>query len=408
MKKKNLLFSFIFGILILGIPAISLSQNSSQWRGENRDGKVTGFNAPQKWPAELKQSWKLDVGFGDASPALVGDKLYVFTRQADNEILRCLDAKSGKELWKDSYVAGSATGPSASHPGPRSTPTVAEGKVVILGVNGIISCLDAATGKVVWRKNEYTDGVPVYFTGMSPIVIDGICVAHLGGPENGKIIAFDLGTGNIKWKWDGDGPSYSSPVLMKIDGQKHIVVQTDKNLLAVNLADGKVLWQIPTPNERRFYSSATPIVNGPTAIYTGHGTGTRAVKVQKQGDKFVTSELWTNMELGTAYNTPVLKDGFLYGQTDQGKLFCINAENGQTAWIDDVLHKNFGAILDAGSVMVALPSTSNLIIYKPDKSAYTELANIKVADTPVYAHPVLTGNRIYVKDNETLVMWTIE
>ena len=408
MKKKNLFNKVFLGILILSIPFICYTQDTPQWRGENRDGKITGFNVPQKWPDELKQAWKLTVGFGDASPVLVGNRLYIFTRQGDNEVLRCLDAGNGKELWKDSYTAGSASGPSSSHPGPRSTPTVAEGKVVTLGVNGIISCLDEANGKVVWRKNEYTDGVPQFFTGMSPIIDDGMCIAHLGGSENGKIIAFDLNSGDIKWKWDGDGPSYSSPILMKIDGKKHVVVQTDKNLLAINLADGKLLWQIQTPNERRFYSSATPIVNGQTVIYTGQGRGTSAVKIQKQGDQFVTNELWTNGDLGTAFNTPVLKEGFLYGQTGQGKLFCINAENGQTAWIDDVLHKNFGAILDAGTAMVALPSTSNLIIYKPDKSEYIELANIKVADTPVYAHPVLVGNRIYVKDNETLVMWTTD
>jgi len=408
MKKKNLYTSLIFGFLILFIPSHIYTQDFPQWRGVNRDDKVTGFNVPQKWPQELTQNWKVTVGFGDASPVLVNNKLYIFTRQDNNEILRCLDALSGKELWKNSYEAGAASGPASSHPGPRSTPTVVEGKVVTLGVNGIISCLDAATGKIVWRKTEYTDGVPQFFTGMSPIVSDGMCVAHLGGPENGKIIAFDLTTGNIKWKWDGDGPSYSSPVLMTVDGKKQLVVQTDKNILAIAFSDGKLLWQIPTPNERRFYSSATPVVDGQTVIYTGQGTGTRAVRIQKQGNGFATSELWINTELGTAFNTPVLKDGFLYGQTGQGKLYCMNAENGQTTWVDSVLHKNFGAILDAGSVMVALPSTSNLIVYKPDKGAYLELARYKVADTPVYAHPLLVENRIYVKDNETLVMWIID
>ncbi len=408
MKNKNLSTGIILGILILFIPFNSYTQNFPQWRGVNRDGKVTGFIVPQKWPAQLKLNWKVSVGFGDASPVLVSDKLYIFSRQGEYEILRCLDANNGREIWKDSYKAGLASGPSASHPGPRSTPIVAEGKIVTLGVNGIISCLDAATGKVLWRNDDFTDGVPVYFTGMSPIFTDGMCIAHLGGPENGKIIAFDLTTGNIKWKCEGDGPSYSSPILMSINEKKQVVVQTDKNLLALASADGKILWQIPTPDERRFYSSATPVVDGQTLIYTGHGTGTRAVKIQKQGDKFTTNEVWSNGELGTAYNTPVLKEGFLYGQTEKGKLFCMNAGNGQTAWVDTVMYKNFGAILDAGSVMVALPSTSDLIVYKPDKEAYKELANIKVADTPVYAHPVLAGNRIYVKDNDTLVMWTTE
>jgi outer membrane protein assembly factor BamB len=408
MKKQNLSIGLILGILILFIPSHIYTQDWPQWRGVNRDGKVTGFNVLSEWPVELKQNWKVTVGFGDASPVLVNNKLYVFTREADNEVLRCLDSSTGKELWKNSYAAGTVSGPARTHPGPRSTPTVAEGKIVTLGVTGILSCLDANTGKVIWRKDEFTDGVPVYFAAMSPVIVDGMCITHLGGPENGKIIAFDLATGNIKWQWNGDGPSYASPVLMTTGSGKHVIVQTDRNLVALALSDGKPVWQIPTPNESRFYSSASPIINGQTVIYTGHGTGTRAVKILKQNNGFVTNELWSNRELGTAYNTPVLKEGFLYGLNDKGKLYCMNAQNGQTAWIDPLMHKNFGAILDAGTVMVTLPSTSELIVYKPDGKQYTELARIKVANTPVYAHPLLVGNRIYVKDNETLTMWTTD
>lgn len=408
MKNTILSISFVAGILLLVIPATTFAQDFPQWRGMNRDGKITGFNVPSVWPKELSQIWKVTVGFGDASPVLVGQKLYIFTRQDDNEILRCLDSSTGKEIWKDSYVAGVATGPSASHPGPRSTPAVAEGKIVTLGVNGIISCLDANTGKVVWRKEEFTDGLPQFFTGMSPVIVDGFCIAHLGGAENGKIIAFDLPTGNVRWKWEGDGPSYSSPILMTLDGKKQVIVQTDKNLMALTVLDGKVQLQIPTLPEKRFYNSASPIADGQMLIYTGQGTGIRAVKVQKQGDGYKASELWHNPDLNPSYNTPVLKEGSLYGLTQAGKLFCINAQNGQTAWADTSMHKNFGAILDAESVMIALPSSSNLVVYKPDKNAYTEIARFKVSDTPVYAHPLLVGNRIYVKDNETLVMWTTD
>jgi outer membrane protein assembly factor BamB len=261
---------------------------------------------------------------------------------------------------------------------------------------------------VIWRKDEFTNGLPMFYTGMSPIIIDGMCIAHLGGAENGKIIAFELATGNIKWKWEGDGPSYSSPILVTIDGKKQIIVQTDKNLMALTISDGKVQWQIPTLSVQRFYNSATPIADGQTIIYTGQGKGTRAVKIQKQGDGYTTNELWNNADLGTSFNTPVLKEGSLYGLTAAGKLFCINAQNGQTAWADTSMNKNFGSILDAGSVMIALPSSSELIVYKPDKSAYTEIASFKVADTPVYAHPLLVGKRIYVKDNETLIMWTMD
>jgi outer membrane protein assembly factor BamB len=408
MKNINLFISFIAGILILIIPATAVSQDWSQWRGVNRDGKVTGFNVPTKWPKELTQNWKVTVGFGDASPVLVGQKLYVFTRQHDNEILRCLDANSGKEMWKDSYVTDTVIGPPSSHPGPRSTPTVADGKVVTLGVNGIISCLDANTGKLLWRNDDYTAELPQFYTGMSPIIVDGLCIAQLGGAVNGKIIAFDLATGNIKWNCEDHGPSYASPILVIMDGKKHIIFQTDKNLLAVSKSEGKIQWQIPTTPEKRFYNSASPISDGQKIIYTGQGTGTRAVKIQKQDEGFGVSELWHNPELGTSYNTPVLREGHLYGLNEKGKLFCIDAQTGQTAWADTSMHKTFGAILDAGPVMIALPSSSELVVYKPDANAYAEIIRYKVADTPVYAHPILSGKRIYIKDYETLIMWTVD
>lgn len=181
-----------------------------------------------------------------------------------------------------------------------------------------------------------------------------------------------------------------------------IVVQTENNIVSVAVADGKLLWQIPSPTKSRFYNSATPIVNGQTVIFTGQGQGTRAVKIHKEGDNFIAKELWSNEELGTAYNTPVFKDGWLFGLSDRGKLFCMNAGTGKTAWIDDSDYKNFGAILDAGSVILALPSNAELIAFKPDEKEYAELAHIKVADKPTYAHPVIAGKRIYVKDEESL------
>jgi outer membrane protein assembly factor BamB len=120
-----------------------LAQDWPQWRGPNRDGKVTGFAAPQAWPGTLTQKWKTAVGSGDATPALVGDKLYVFARQDGEEVTLCLDAGSGKELWQDKYTAQAVTGAASRHPGPRSSPAVGDGKVVTLGVGGVFSCLDA-------------------------------------------------------------------------------------------------------------------------------------------------------------------------------------------------------------------------------------------------------------------------
>ena len=146
MRNASRLVGVMVGCVVLLSALGVFAQDWPQWRGPNRDGKVTGFTAPQTWPKALTQKWKMTVGAGDATPALVGDRLYVFTRQGDDEVTLCLSAADGKELWRDKYAAQAVTGAAARHPGPRSSPTVADGKVVTLGVGGVLSCLDAASG----------------------------------------------------------------------------------------------------------------------------------------------------------------------------------------------------------------------------------------------------------------------
>ncbi|MBU6402532.1 MAG: PQQ-binding-like beta-propeller repeat protein, partial [Verrucomicrobia bacterium] len=306
MKTKLRFIAALAGgvTTITGIHSVA-AQDWPQWRGPNRDDKVSGFTAPAKWPEVLTQKWRTTVGLGDATPALVGDKLYVFSRQESDEVTLCLNAADGKELWRDHYGAQAVSGPASPHPGPRSSPTVADGKVITLGVGGVLSCLDAATGKVQWRKDEFPRMVPNFYTAMSPIVVDGLCIAHLGGRDNAAVIAFDLASGQVKWKWTGDGPAYASPVTMTVAGVSQVVVQTQKNLVGLGVADGKLLWQVATPAQRMAQNAATPIVDGQTVFYTGQGSGTKAVSIEKSGDNFAAKELWTNDKLGTTFNTPV-------------------------------------------------------------------------------------------------------
>lgn len=406
MKKIHILISVIVTLIIFST-SVSFSQDWPQWRGIGRDSKVTGFTAPASWPAELKLEWKVTVGFGDATPVLSGDKIYLNTRQGDQEVILCLDAKTGKEIWKDQYPSTAVTGPAGSHPGPRSTPSVADGKIVTFGAAAILSCFDSGTGKLLWRRENPTNTVPQFYTGMSPIIEDNLCIAHVGTKDNGEVIALDLKTGSEKWKWAGDGPAYASPSVMTVSRKKQLIIQTEKNLMALNLTDGKVLWQIATPVQQRFYNCVSPYIDGQTIYYTGQGTGMKAVKIEKSGNEWVTKELWTNPGLGAKWNTPVLKDGFLYGFTDQKRIYCLNAATGQTAWIDNTVNGDFATIIDCGSVIIGLPSTANLIVFKPESSAYTEVAKYKVSETPVYSYPVVAGNNIYIKDAETLMMFRI-
>ena len=403
---RHIILSVI--ILFFSIMTIN-SQDWPQWRGVNRDGKVTGFSVPKTWPEQFNQTWKVPVGLGDATPALVNNKMYVFTRQGENEMLQCIDASTGKQIWQsDGYPAVAITGPAASHPGPRSSPAISEGKIVTIGVAGDIACSDAASGKLLWRNEDYKGAVPQFYTGTSPLISSGVCVTNLGGPKSGQFIAFDLSTGAVKWKVESEGPAYGSPVIMTIDGVQQVVFQSQTKLVSLNPSDGKQLWEFATPVGSGMVNNATsPVVDKNRIYFTGLNNGFNAIEVKKQGNTFAATQLWTNPDFSTSFSTPILKDGFLYGLSGKSRLFCINATTGKTAWTDDTALQNFGSLIDAGAVVIALSSNSNFVVLKPDGEKFNRLTSIKLPESPIYSHPVLSGNRIFIKDKDSLILYTI-
>jgi outer membrane protein assembly factor BamB len=406
--------------------ASALAQDWPQWRGPNRDAKATSFAAPKTWPKELNQKWKVAVGEGVATPALVGDKLYVFSRQSGAEIIRCLEAGSGKELWQEKYESLGATGPASGFSGPRSSPTVAAGKVVTLGVRGVLSCLDAANGKLLWRSEDYKGTWPRFFTASSPIVVDGLCVAQLGGGDSGVVVACDLSNGKEKWKWASGAPAYSSLALLTVDGAKLIAAMTETKVVALTLADGKLVWEAPFAVPGRGYNAATPLTQNQMLIYAGSGRGVTAIKLAKKGESFEAKELWKNPDNSVMFNTPILRNGWLFGLSAANDFFCINAEDGKTAWKAPSAPSSaatsgeggrgggrmgrggYGSIVDAGSVLLALTPASELIAFEPSEKAYTELARIKVSETPTYAYPVVSGDRIFIKDQDSVMLLAVQ
>jgi outer membrane protein assembly factor BamB len=417
MRNANRLAGVIAACVVLLGVGWANAQDWPQWRGPNRDGKATGFKAPEKWPGELTKKWKYTVGDGVATPALVGDKLYVFSRQDGNEITRCINAASGEEIWQDKYEAGGATGPAAGFSGPRSSPTVVDGKVVTLGVRDTLSCLDATDGKVLWRKDDFKDFWPSFFVSSSPIVVDGLCIAQLGGKEKGKgkdgggIVAYELATGNEKWKWTGDSAAYASPALVSVGSEKAIVAVTSKKIVGISVADGKLLWETPFAVTGRNYNAASPMIDGQTVIYTGGGRGATAVKLEKKDDAFAATELWSNKDNSVQYNTPVLKDGAIYALSDKDVLFCIDSR-GKSTWSSDAIKKaqrpGYGSIVDAGSVLFALTPRADLVVFEPNDKSFKEITRYKVSDGDTYAYPVIAGNRVFVKDKDSVILWTIE
>jgi outer membrane protein assembly factor BamB len=405
--------ALVASAILLGLAAPATSGDWPQWRGAHRDAKATDFKPPKTWPKELTQKWKVTVGEGNASPALVGDRLYVFGREGGAEVTRCLNAETGKELWKErNDVEFKSKGGDTGHPGPRSSPAVAEGMVATFGVNGTLSCLKAESGEKVWRIE--TGALPRFHTACSPVIADKTVIVLVGSENNGGVGAYELANGDVKWKWTDDGSSYASPVLMTVGDKKMVVVQTEKNVVAIGLDSGKTLWQTPFPLVGKGgYNTSTPMIEGQTVIFSGSGRGTRALKIEKKDDSFATKDFWSNKDASTAFNAPVLKNGFVYGLTGTDNLFCVNAETGKTAWTHEIPSggarlRGYGSIVDAGPVLMALNPASKLIVFEPNEKEFKELATYKVADTEIFAYPIVTGNRIYVKDKNSLILWTVD
>jgi outer membrane protein assembly factor BamB len=445
MASLNRLIAATAGLIVFIGTSSASAQDWPQWRGPNRDGKLTGFTAPAAWPKELKQNWKVEVGVGDATPALVAGKLYAFGRKDANEVLTCIDSTTGGVLWTSSYPADFVvTGAPASHPGPRSSPVVADGKVCTFGVGGILSCFDVATRKVLWRKQSEADylNTPYHFeSSTSPIVVDGMCIVYVGGtpqspntaprgnrgpgpdaargPEGrrgpqpsaepaaptgkGAIVAFDLATGQAKWKCDCNAPSPSSPVVATLGGVKQIVTLSGSRVIGVSLADHSLLWQFPFKGSPE--NSTTPIIDGQIVIVTSQGKGTVGLKITKTGDKFAAEQAWANTDAqaGASFTTPVLRDNLLFSYT--GKLCCLSAKDGSLLWSDATARGRSAAIVDAGSCLIALAMNGELLVYRPSDKEYAEIAKYKVGDTEMWAHPIVTGKSIFVKDKTSVISW---
>jgi outer membrane protein assembly factor BamB len=171
-----------------------------QWRGPARDGRLSGLPARSSWPETLAPGWKLKVGAGHSSPVVSGGRVYEFSRESEAEVVRALDLDTGRELWKQSYPVAYEMNPAATGhgKGPKSTPVVAGGRLFTLGITGVLTAWDAATGRQLWRKTfeaAHRATAPAFGTATSPAVDGERLIAFVGGDGDGALAAFDVRTG---------------------------------------------------------------------------------------------------------------------------------------------------------------------------------------------------------------------
>jgi outer membrane protein assembly factor BamB len=400
--------------LLLSWMTIVNAQDWTQWRGPNRDGVVTNFTAPAAWPEKLKLVWKTPVGSGYSSPIVFQNKAWVFSRKDETEVVSCLDLKTGKMLWSQSYGVPFKKNQYANEmgKGPYATPVLYQGKLYTLGVNAVLSCLDANTGALKWRKDFGIPDTSKMFCGtaMSPVIENGNVIVHIGDDiKGGLMIAFDAATGQEKWKLNCDGPGYASPIVLTLEGTRQLVTMTDKSVLGVDVRTGTQLWRLAWPDEWN-ENIVTPTLYKNTLILSGVRKGTMAVQIVKNGAQWTIKQVWHNPELTMYMNSPVLGGEYFYGMSAKrkGQFFCAEAATGKILWSMEGREGNQAAVLNAKDALFILTSDANLIVAKKATDKFQQLAKYSVADSATYAHPILFGKQILIKDDATLALWSLE
>jgi outer membrane protein assembly factor BamB len=404
----------IIAVVVSGLSAVVGAQRPTtdwpQWRGPNRDGALQSFTAPATWPEGLTMKWKAEVGLGYSTPIVIGNRVFMFSRRDQDEVLAAFDAMTGKELWHTNYAAPydlvKAAAPHGM--GPKATPVYADGKLFTFGISGILSAFDASNGKLLWQKAAPAVG-PTFSTSQSPIVDRGLVIAHVGGNNKGALTAFDVNTGAIKWQWTGDGPGYGSPIITEFGGVRQVVTFTQQNLVGVSAETGELLWQRPfkTPNE---INALTPLVYGGTLIVSGQDQGVQALRIVRKGEQWTVEDVWRNDEMWFRLSNGIVVRDAVFGLATQnsGHYFFVDAKTGKTLWKGEPRAAANAAIMKSGDLLFVLEDDGELVVGSgANPTSFSPTRRYKVAEQATWAQPAISGNRVFVKDLTTLALWRL-
>ena len=380
--------------------------------------EVEGVELATDWKKNPpKEVWRHEIGAGWSGFAIVGKYAITQEQRGDQEIVACYRVDNGELVWTHNDEArfdpadfqGGLGGI-----GPRATPTIRDGKVFTQGATGLVNCLDARTGKLLWTHDTAEEtGADVITWGKSgsPLVVDDLVIVNVGAPNdetaredyNTSLVAYDLATGDVRWTAGNRQASYASPIVATLAGERQIVMVNEKYVTAHRVEDGEILWEHPWRDE--FDSNATttqpiPLEGDQLFLSKGYGVGSSMLKIVKEDEgKFAVETLWDppiKRVMKTKFANTVVRDGHVYG-LDDALLSCVRLEDGKVEWKKRRTPEfGHGQILLVGDVILVLSESGELAMVEATPDEYRELGTIQALNstdatwnTPAFSPPYL-------------------
>ncbi|MDA8745359.1 PQQ-like beta-propeller repeat protein [Rubripirellula amarantea] len=380
----------------------------AEFRGPRRDGVLPGVTFAKDWETTPpKEIWRSDVGPGWSSFCIVGDVLFTQEQRGEQEVVVAYSALTGKSLWITSNEGRFEA--SMGGVGPRATPTYHDGRLYVTGANGLIQCLDAKTGNVIWSFDgaEGREAAPLAWGfASSPLIHQGKVLVVTSGGDGQGAVALDQEDGSVIWRAGHGSHTYSSCQLETIDSVQQALVVSDWGVEALDPDTGEVIWGSEWLIDG-MPRVVQPLVVGNTVyLGTGYGNGTRRIDVAKQDDgSWSVNEDWT-ANLKPYFNDMVYHQGHIYG-FDGPIMLSIDAETGDKNWKGGRYGHGQALLLPAMDAILVIGEKGELALVDASPEKFVELAQMQVLEGITWNHPVIVGNRLYVRNAEQMACYEL-
>jgi outer membrane protein assembly factor BamB len=379
-----------------------------QFLGPQRNGVYAGPALAATWPVTgPRRVWQKPIGVGFAGPIVAGDRLVLFHRVGDEEVVDALDARTGTPRWHFAYRT-SYRDDFGFDEGPRAAPVVVQNRVFTFGAEGQLHAIDLATGRRIWsvdtmRRFQVRKGF--FGAAGSPLVEDGRVIANIGGRDGAKdagVVAFSADTGDVLWTATNHEASYASPVSATFGGRRAAVLLTRQGLVALDPATGAVRFQRPwRSRSAASVNAASPLVIGDQIFISAtYETGAALLRVKDD----VLTEVWSSDDaMSNHYATSVVHNGMLYGfhgrQEFNPSFRAVEVATGKVRWSEDRFRA--GTVTLAGDKLVILRETGELMLADASPQAFRPLARAQILPPTLRAHPALADGFLFVRNSDT-------